>query len=260
MREIFRKVDGLIMGYKIWYYTPSYKRVWGVEVNKLIPGVKICVHEFEADGYVAEYGKESVLIMSDKLKGNMAKVRNWMVEYSKKNGDDVCVLMDDDVKSVGYYEDMVKNEVNYEDIYRKIKDMWKMCMDLDIGLFGINLQSDPKFYREYTPYSFHSPVLWPFTCIVMGKLGDIRYDERLGLNEDYDLFIQMCHRDWKVLRCNKWHYTCGHIKDKWWCGAYRTLDREKKQAEIMKEKWWDVVKYDFARSTNPVVKIPYRGI
>lgn len=34
-----------------------------------------------------------------------------------------------------------------------------MVEDMGLCLFGINLQSDPKFYREYTPYSFHSPIL-----------------------------------------------------------------------------------------------------
>lgn len=78
------------------------------------------------------------------------------------------------------------------------------------------------------------------------------------MNEDYDFFIQMCRRDGKALRLNKWHYVCGHIMDKGGCGAYRTLKKEREQAKIMKDKWGDVVRYDFKKSTNPIVKIPYR--
>jgi len=245
---------------KIWYYSPSYKRKGKTSVEKLVPLVVFCVHSFEYEEYVKEYGKNRVKLLRDDARGNMAKVRNNILEISKENNDDICVMMDDDVKSVWYYENMEKFVVGIEKINEKIESLGSITEDLWWCLYGINLQSDPKFYREYTPYSFHSPVLWPFTCILMDNLWEVRYDERLWLNEDYDLFIQMCYRDGVVVRYNKRHYSCGHIKDEGWCGAYRTLEREKKQADIMKRKWWKVVKYNFKKSTNPIVKIPYRWI
>jgi len=60
----------------------------------------------------------------------------------------------------------------------------------------------------------------------------------------------------KVLRWNKFHYRAGHLKAAGGCGAYRSLKREKEQAEIMVKKWGkDVVRYDFERSTNPVLYV-----
>ena len=52
----------------------------------------------------------------------------------------------------------------------------------------------------------------------------------------------------------------GHLKDKGGCGAYRILEEEKKQAELMIKKWGNkVVKYDFSKSTNPRINIPLKG-
>lgn len=87
----------------------------------------------------------------------------------------------------------------------------------------------------------------------------LRFDERLGLNEDYDFSLQVLHKHHKIFRNNKFHYRCGHLTDKGGCGAYRLLDEEKKQAKVMIKKWGSrVVSYDFKKSTNPRVNCPLK--
>ena len=138
-----------------------------------------------------------------------------------------------------------------------------MAEDLGTPLWGVNLQSDPKFYREYSPFSFLSPVLAPFCCHIIDDTvrRRIRYDERLGLNEDYDFFLQVIRIYHKVLRFNKYYYKADHLTVQGGCGAHRTLGEELRQAEIMIKKWGPkVVTYDFNKSTNPRIRVPFKGI
>ncbi len=237
-------------------YSPSYKRADNVKVAGWIPEAVLCVHEFEA----SEYGKHQtneLLILPDSLRGNMAKVRNFILDSCDA---EICVMMDDDVEFVGYYEGGKQVKMEWEAVKAKILEWHLQAVDLGTVLFGVNLQTDRKFYREFSPITFQNPVLGPFSCIIT-KGNRIRYDERLSLNEDYDYFLQVMRKYHKVLRWNKFHYRAGHLKCAGGCGAYRSLKREKEQAEIMMKKWGkSVVRYDFKRSTNPVLYVPIMGI
>ena len=73
-------------------YSPSYKRADGVKTHLIIPEVIYCVHEFEADQYRAK--KLKIEVMPDELRGNLARVRNYILDnYIKREG----VMIDDDI-------------------------------------------------------------------------------------------------------------------------------------------------------------------
>jgi len=233
------------------FYSPSYKRWWQTNTDKIFPDVVFCVHEFEKEKY-----NWKKIILSDQAIWNMAKVRNEILE--KADGDYI-VMLDDDIKDIWYYENLKKVSASYNEVFKKIIEIIEIMEDIWTVLGWINLQSDPKFYREYSPFSFLSPVLWPFS-IIKRKWNDLRYDERLWLNEDYDYALQVLNNYWSIVRNNKWHYIAEHLKKPWWCWAYRTMTKEKEQAKIMKQKWWKIVKYNFKKSTNPAINIPIKWI
>jgi flavodoxin len=240
----------------IKFFSPSYKRAGKIDIAKWLPNVVLCVHEFEEKEY-RRHHKNELLILPDSLRGNMAKVRNYILENSVC---DVCVMMDDDVQFVGYYENGVQVKMAPGRLIEKITEWYHQAAALNTVLFGVNLQTDYKFYKELSPLTFKNPILGTFSCVIK-KGNNIRYDERLSLNEDYDYFLQVMRIYHKVLRWNKYHYQAGHLKEPGGCGAYRTLKREKEQAEIMIKKWGkSVVRYDFNRSTNPIVNVPIKGI
>lgn len=233
----------------IKFYSPSYKRWWNTKTNIWCKDVIFCVHDFEKDTY--HWNK---IILSDDCRWNMAKVRNEILDKAEW---DYFVMLDDDIKEIWYFEDMKIKKPTFEEIEKKIFEIIDIMEDMNTVLWWFNLQSDPQFYREYSPLSFLSPVLWPFMII---KKNNLRFDNRLWLNEDYDYALQVLHKYWSIVRNNKWHYKADHINTKWWCGAYRTMEREKEQANIMKKKWWSIVKYDFDKSTNPIINIPITWI
>ena len=186
----------------------------------------------------------------------MAKVRNWILNNC---GCKYLVMIDDDVRCLSYFEESKKRKLEeYMDFIEKGFDL---AEDIGVKLWGINLVADKNAYREYTPISMLSPILGPFSCILT-EGNSIRYDEKLGLNEDYDYFLQVIRIDRKVLRFNKYHYDAEHVTKTGGCGAWRTIAEEKRQAEIMIKKWGErIVKYDFDKGDIfPSVNVPIRGI
>lgn len=240
---------------KIDFFVPSYKRCSETITSKWLESAILCVHQFEEKEY-KEHNKNKILVIPDNLRGNMAKVRNFILNKCKA---DVCVMLDDDVKEVGYHENLQQISMSQGDLYYKIQEWAHQAQDMGTVLFGINLQSDPKFYREYSPISTQSPVLGTFCCILK-KGNKIKYDERLGLNEDYDYSLQVLFEYHKILRWNKFYYVVDHLDKDGGCGAYRLMDEEIAQAEIMQEKWGKYVRYNFEKSTNPRIRSPFSGI
>lgn len=237
--------------------TPTYKRSDNIKAIKLF-GDKLIIscHEFEAELYKEKYPDNNFLILPDNARGNMAKVRNYIYHNSPTK---YLVMIDDDVEEIGYHQDLKLNKMKLSQILDFMVNGFVMCEELKTVLWGVNLQDDPQLYRQFSPFSFLSAVLGPFCChIIDNKLS---YDERLGLNEDYDFSLQVLQKYHRILRFNKYYYRAGHLTAKGGCGAYRILDEEKRQSEIMIKKWGSsVVKYDFSKSTNPRIKAPYSGV
>ena len=240
---------------------PSYKRSANCATADLVEDSLIFVHEFEKDLYEEKYKGRVVSIPDDLMGKGMAVIRNYILD----NTDDDCVLMlDDDIKQFGYYE---KNEYFKVD-RNKLKDffsgMFDMCKEAKTVLWGLNLQSDKKFYREYSPFSLSSVVLGPCFGIIKDKA--IRFDDSLGLKEDYDYSIQVLKKYRKILRFNKYHYVSDHITKKGGCSVYRTSEKEIQQAEAFQRKWGsNIVRIKRKTqggnmSINPVVSCPIKGI
>ncbi len=238
------------------FVSPSYKRAGSVEVIRWLPEVALAVHSFEAEEYRAAYPDAEILEIPDSRRGNMGKVRNWLLEKAMPE-DKRLVMLDDDVEYVGFHQTGEMRQMTVEQFRSLVEMGFTMAEDVGAYLWGVNLQVDPKFYREYGPVSFLLPILGTFSA---HRPSPLRYDERLSLNEDYDYFLQHVQRYHRTLRLNKYHYRAGHLTDDGGCAAYRTLSEEFTQAGIMQRKWGrDVVRFDLARSTNPRIRVPLKG-
>ncbi len=235
-------------------YVPSYKRAGDVLTRKVIPDSILAIHEFEEKDYKKNDGGE-LLVIPDELRGNIAKVRNYILDNAN---DDKIVMVDDDVRSFGYHEDCSQHEMDYNKLLDFIDNGYSMCEELGCRLWGINLQSDPKFYRERHPITFLGAVLGTFSCHFKPEL---RYDEGLFLNEDYDFFLKNIKKYRKVLRFKKYYYVADHLNKAGGCGSYRLKDTEIEQAKIMQKRWGSkVFRFDINRSTNGIVNVPLKGI
>jgi len=238
--------------------TPSYKRAGSIKTwNIFGESLIIAVHEFEQGDYREAYPGNEIMVLPDGTRGNMAKVRNYIRDNCETR---YLVMVDDDIQEIGYHQQMKRIKMDLPQIKNMLQRGYLMAEDMGIILWGVNVQADPLFYRQYTPLCFLSPVLGPFSCHILGDDG-VRYDEELGLNEDYDFCLQVLRKYHKILRFNKYYYLADHIVAAGGCGAYRLMGEEVRQAEIMIKKWGEsVVRYDFSRSTNPRINVPLKGV
>lgn len=240
---------------------PSYKRAENCKTARLVDRAVIFVHEFEAEEY-RKHNTNEVRTIPDELRGRgMATIRNYILE----NTEDKHVLMlDDDINYFGYYEKLILHKALGDQMYQFFDDMFRMTEEMGTGLWGLNLQSDKKFYREYSPFSLSSVVLGPCFGIIRDK--DLRFDPRLELKEDYDYALQVLLKKRKVFRNNKWHYSADHVTKKGGCASYRNRDLEERQATLFQNKWGSkIVKIKRKTqngnvSINPVVIAPISGI
>lgn len=237
------------------YVSPSYKRAGKVHVRKLIKDVILAVHEFEVEEYREKEGGE-LLIIPDKLRGNMARIRNYILDECYKKSDYV-LMMDDDVKAVQYFEGGKRRDMTEEQIHDFILNGFVMCEDAGWKLWGINIIDNRQAYRENLPFVTQSVVLGTFCGHIKNPL---QYDERLGLKEDYDMALQHLRKYKGILRFNKYYYLAEHITMDGGCSSYRLQAEERKQIELLQRKWGDKIVRIKDTSINPIVKSPLKGV
>jgi hypothetical protein len=236
-------------------YIPTYDRAGLMTTHKVLPNAIIVCPESQEKAYRLAYPMMKIKPCPDSVEGNMAKKRNWIKDHAEKKW---FIMVDDDIKYFQMIENGKQIEMDYDHVIEFFHNGFIMAEELGTVLWGINLQTDPKFYREYSPFSFLSVVLGPFTGHIKSSL---RYDESLPTKEDYDYALQVLHKYHKILRFNKYSYMAGHINnEKGGSISIRRMEMEKEQAKIMERKWGKVVKFDFKKDIDPKVKIPLKGI
>lgn len=244
-------------------YSPSYKRANGVKTHKIIPEIIYCVHEFEAEKYKNK--GYNIEVMPDSIKGNIARVRNYMLEnYIKDKG----LIIDDDIEGFKFWdlEEGYPKAKNIKNINEFIENGFNLCADFDSRLWGINIIGDKGSYREYSPFSLSNPISASF----MGFLNnELRFDERIPLKEDYDYCIQNCNLYRKVLRLNFAYMIKKDHANLGGCAESRTISFEMEQLDLLQKKWGkSIVKKDKTQrgkrtkgfDINPIIKIPIGGI
>ena len=251
---------------RITINVPSYKRQNKVDTLKYIPFCKIWVCATEYKAYKKHYPKDDIISVPKGVQGNVSRIRNYILDNAKS---DVICIIDDDLNYLGYFEGNEKFRLKAKEIIPFIKKHSDIAKELNIKLWGMNVNIDKQCYREYTPFSMVSYIGSPFSCHIDS---DLRYDERLSLKEDYDITLQHLNKYRKVLRLNKFHYDVKQAKQIGGCAAYRNIERETNQLKLLQKKWGsDIVKYDHNDRShnsirkkridiNPVIRVPIRGI
>ena len=242
-------------------YIISYKRADSVITGKWLPHATVVVPESQKEEY-EKFNANPIMTIPDEEDGNCAKKKNAILKRTE--GENV-VIMDDDIVGVGYHEKGKMVDVKEEYLQDFCNDMFQLAKDIDTVLWGINVQSDKKFYREYSPFSLKSVVLGPFTCI-RNIDKEIRFDEKIFLKEDYDLSLQVLNKYRKVLRNNKWYYKSKHITNSGGLAGKRNSLIEEEHSRLLIKKWGSNIvtigrKTQGGRvSINPIVRVPIGGI
>lgn len=240
---------------------PSYGRAGRVSSIDVFPYGSIVVPEKQADSYRAltplPEGWEIVTI-PDGEDGNISRKRNAILRLFE--GRDV-VMVDDDYDYIGRWDEGVDRHLDGDGIRRLLSNGFRMAREVGTPLWGINLQVDRRFYREYTPLSLTNPVLGPFLAFTGDRPEWVRFDDDLWLKEDYDLSLRVLQKVHRILRFNAYHYKVDHFNEAGGLVGKRNMTEEVRQLHRLQERWGsDVVKIQLHRSVNPVLKIPLKGV
>ena len=257
---------------KISVCSPSYKRP-KVKTLEYLPFCRIYVDPKEYAKYKKENPTADIVTCKTGIQGNVARVRNHILDREFAAGADAVVIVDDDMTSMGYYENGTdKKRLATEDFLPFVEKYTVMAQDMGVKLWGVNVNFDPQCYRTCTPFSTLSFIGGPFGCFLKGNI--CRYDETLPLKEDYDMTIQQIRQYRAVLRINKYHYIVKQSKQSGGCASMRNLETEKEQLLLLQKKWGKkIVKFDTIDRNhktkkyrtasfdyNPVIHIPIKGI
>lgn len=240
---------------------PSYGRAGRVTTVNVFPEGVIVVPEKQLDSYAAlQELPEGWAIRSipDAEDGNISRKRNAILRLFE--GQDI-VMLDDDYDYIGSWEQGEDRHLEADDIRWLLESGPRMARELGTPLWGINVQVDRRFYREYTPLSITNIVLGPFLGITSDLPEDIRFDDDLWLKEDYDFSLRVLHRFHRILRLNRYHYRVDHHSELGGVVGSRNMPEEVRQLQALQRRWGsDVVKIQLHRSVNPVIKVPLKGV
>lgn len=253
---------------------PSYKRPV-VRTLKYLPFCKVFVDNSEAEEYRTHNKGANIIACPDGVQGNVARVRNYILNTEFKNGADAVCIVDDDINRIARF--VIDKETNYayehktietDEFFNFLEKYSILCDEFGFKLWGVNINKDSLSYRHCVPFSTVSVILGPFSVHLNNP---IRYDEKLPLKEDYDLCIQHLNKYRGVLRVNSVHYDCLQSENKGGCAAMRNKQREKEQFELLQKKWGsDIVRVDSTNKGrtkkkkqfdyNPIIKVPIKGV
>lgn len=244
-------------------YSPSYKRSEGVKTHKIIPELIYCVHKFEAEKY-KEKGY-NIEILPDDLKGNIAKVRNYIKNQLIKGEG---VIIDDDIEGLKRWTNIsgIPSQVNVEDVELFLSNGFSMAKEIGAKLWGVNILGDKGSFREYTPFSLTSTVSASFMGFINNN---VDFDNRLPLKDDYDYCIANLNANRRILRFNSFSLVKKDHENEGGCADYRNMETEMEQLLLLQKKWGSkIVKFDKTKKgskgktfdINPIIKVPIKGI
>jgi hypothetical protein len=240
-----------LLDYKI--YCPSYRRAHTCTTHKFFSPRRFCyvVREEEADQYCAAHPAIEIVPIPRGAVTNVADTRNWILENASR---DYLVMVDDDYKSIRSLHQRKLAYLTPEEVHCQIINGFQLALDAGVGLWGINVNGDPKQYSVIRPFQFKSAVLGPFQAVIDRS---IRYDVNIPFKEDFDYFLQHMQKYGKVLRIDYLHYDVDHQKLEGGCNVERTLEKERENFILLKQKWGSIVRTNRQTkraSVNPIVR------
>ena len=185
--------------------TANYLELSGIDY-------KIVVEPSEYDDYIIKHHKSKIITLpSDfsKLEQGGIPARNFVLDYSKKNGDIRHWILDDNIRSFGRNHLSVKRYVEGEDIFRAVEEYTDRFKNVYISGHNYSMFSVACDSAK-APITFNTRV---YSCILIKNDitdltdadGSIRW--RGKFNEDTDLSLRILKLGYPTFIMNA--LTCG---------------------------------------------------
>ena len=102
---------------------PSYKRP-KVKTLEYLPFVKVYVDGSEYEEYCEQNKGCTIVRCDDGIQGNVARVRNYILDTEFEAGADAVCILDDDIYRLSYFKKADDSDFGYERVEIKKDDFF----------------------------------------------------------------------------------------------------------------------------------------
>lgn len=222
---------------KILIAIPSFGRPENVVSHHLFKEPVIFVHTSQIDQYKASI--QDCRIEEYPLEeGNIARKKNYIIDWAKKNKYDVVYFIDDDYGSfIRLVNGTTERVDDVEYIYNVIERLAVMAMDMNSPLFAVHNVPDVRRYQRNKPFLLFSSFKRGNFGIAL-KQSKLRFDERFVLNEDIDIGLQAILNYRVTLIDNRFGFLLkAKMGAKGGLANVRTTNRETEYFQKLVNKW-----------------------
>lgn len=183
----------------------------------------------ESEAYSAA-GASSVI----EVEGNIVAARNRAIADAAANGCSYCLQISDDVtRFVEYDSSTTLHAVPFSYVLNKMASFAKG----NVHLIGLSIQINT---RNYKPSYYTINKLVVNDCIMINA--SQRFDEQADLKEDYDMFLTLTTKGYRVVRLDNLAGAFPHRENKGGANTYRTFFREQRCNLYILDKWKSLVR------------------
>ena len=194
--------------------------------------------------------KYNCYLLPDGIQGNIARVRNYILNYARDEKIEKFAMCDDDISKVNKYDSSLKgrkkemNPVDYDYIIDRFSDVFYQKENC-VG-WSMNETDEPINYKGEIECNNACFMSGTFSVYFTDRI-TFEFDERLSLKEDYDFTLQALTNGKTIFKFKGLFYlperiTSG-LKNFGGCSTYRTNEKEMEQIQLMKDKWGNLIKY-----------------
>jgi len=199
----------------------------------------------EASAYTAA-GAQSVV----EVAGNIVAARNRAIADAAANHCEYCLQISDDVtRFVEYDNATTYHAVPFSYVLNKMTSFARG----NVHLIGLSIQMNT---RNYKPSYYTTNKLVVNDCIMIHT--EQRFDEEADLKEDYDMFLTLTTRGYKVVRLDNLAGAFPHRENKGGANTYRTFFREQRCNLYILSKWKSLVRTHRTRVNQ--IEIVYKHL
>lgn len=230
------------------YLIPTYRKK-EIKSAELLVGLDylLFMDKEDFDIYSKKY---NCFLLPDGIQGNIARVRNFILNYAKEQKYDSFIMCDDDISKFYKYDSNVgarRREINafeFDYILNKFDSLFfenRKCIGWTIAE-----TEQPRDYKGRVDCNNACFMSGTFSVYFPERIF-FEFDENLPLKEDYDFTLQALTNGKIIYRFKGLSYKperiTSNIKNFGGCSTYRTKERENQQIELMKKKWGNFIKY-----------------
>ena len=219
-------------------YIPTKGRL-NTKTYKLFKEVGIEVLHFIEPQEIDKYSVPNKISI-EKNNGGIGYVRNFMLNYARKNNHEWVIFCDDDVTSFGiYYQKTIKKDASIW------FDILKVAQKLPFELIGINYTQHA--WHEKTTYSINKKFAEVCVLMHVSKI-NWNYREEFNLKEDRDFALQTIKNGNGILRFNYYWFACPDVGTN--AGGLQDMYKAKRDEETAKKMCFE---------WNPFVTLKKKG-